>query len=224
MREVTPKLPQTHPLTELPRVSNEPPLKKEEPEPPMHISVLTSKRLGLLLSAAAVVAASTLQTAPAAAAASDPLPDPNVACASLTVANLQAVIDSLNADINGPATQDINSVPPGGTLYVAQYEHDDLVNARNMLVTFRDTVFVGSLLPGQSFLLNQSASFGLHDTVMTALDQVQLAEHYAIESAAYNRTLPPRYSYLAMVQLTPALVKLGADAGACDISLYPPKA
>jgi hypothetical protein len=201
---------------------------KENPEPLMQISVLTIKRLGLSLSVAALLAASTLHTAPAAAAG-DPLPDPNVACSSLTVANLQANIDSLNAVINGPATQDVNSVPspsvvPGATLYVAQYEHDDLVNAKNMLVNLRDTLFLPSLLPGQSFLTNASVAYGIHDTVLSAIDQVELAEHYAMLSAVYNKTLPPRYSYLAMVQLMPALVKLGADGGACYISIYRPVA
>ena len=195
----------------------------------MRISVSTIKRFGLYLPFAMLVAASSLPAAPAAAAATDPLPSPTTACSSLTVANLQASIDALNADINGPATQDVNSVPsasvvPGATLYVAQYEHDDLVSARDMLVKLRDTLVVPSLAPGQSFVTNASVAYSIHDTVWSAIDQVQTAEHYAMLSAVYNKTLPPRYSYLAMVQLMPALEKLGADGGACYISQYRPVA
>jgi hypothetical protein len=195
----------------------------------MQISASRIKRISLVYPLLATLVAASSLPAAAAAAATDPLPSPTTACSSLTVANLQASIDALNADINGPATQDVSSVPsasvvPGATLYVAQYEHDDLVSARDMLVKLRDTLVVPSLAPGQSFVTNASVAYSVHDTVWSAIDQVQTAEHYAMLSAVYNKTLAPRYSYLAMVQLMPALAKLGADGGACYVSQYRPVA
>jgi hypothetical protein len=97
-----------------------------------------------------------------------------------------------------------------------------VVFTRDMLVQLRDTVVVPNLLPGQAVVTNLSVAQNIQDVVAGATHQVETAEIYAAQSAAANKTLPPRYSYLAMVQLMPALVKYGADGGACYISQIRP--
>ena len=193
----------------------------------MRISVSTIKRFGRYLPFVMLVAASSLPAAPAAAAG-DPLPDPNAACSSLTLANLQAVIDGFNSVINGPATQDINSVPsssvwPGANPSLAQNEHDYLVSGRDTLVKLRDTLWVPSLVSGNPLMINANVDKAIQDYSHSAINSLQWAEYYAIQSAAVNRTFASRDSYLAMEQqLMPAVSKLGADGGACDISQYRP--
>ena len=186
------------------------------------------RRLLLSLAVASPLVIGTLNNSRVALAAStDPLPNPSMACASLTLANLQAAIDAISTDINGPATQDVNSVPSTSAvatawLLAAQDERDLLISARDTLVKLRDTL-VAPQLQTESFVTNASVAWSIHEYARSTIDALQRAEYWVLLSAVDNKTIPPRYSYLAMVQqLMPRVEKLGADGGACYISLYPP--
>jgi hypothetical protein len=180
--------------------------------------IQTSRRMALIVLGACL---SGGLPATAGAAPSDPQP---TACASLTGAAIQAVIDKITAS-GVKATSDSASHGIDGGVGYPSAARDNLTYldlARDQMVTLLDWLHAASLLDPPSFVSNTSGAYNIHGYVREAVVNLQYARHWATISATYHRSADARASFDLTTQALDLIEPLGAQAGRCYMEAYGP--
>jgi hypothetical protein len=180
--------------------------------------ISTSGKLALLIFAACLGWGSTT-TATAAPVDAEPS-----ACASLTSAAIQTVIDRIGA--SGDKAQSdatVNGIDGGPGYPSAARDNLTYVNlARDQMVTLLDWLHTTEILDPPPFVTNASGAYNIHGYVREAITYLHVARHWATISATYHRSADARASFELTTQALDLIEPLGAQAGRCYMDAYYP--
>src|SRR4051812_44196410 len=157
----------------------------------------------------------------AGAAPLDPKP---TACASLTGAAIQAVIDRIGASSAKAASDSAAHGIEGGPGYpsAARDNLTYLKLARDQMVTLLDWLRAAELIDPPPFVSNPSGAYSIHGYVREAVVNLQYARHWATISAVYHGSADARDSSELTTQSLDLIEPLGAQAGRCYLEAYGP--
>ncbi|HYX14649.1 MAG TPA: hypothetical protein VE944_09830 [Nostoc sp.] len=144
------------------------------------------------------------------------------ACASLTTASIQAVIDKIIESRNKAQIDNSANGVNGAYASAAKANLDLLTVARDKMLELRDWLYTAGVLDPPPFVTNTSAAYNVHSYVREAVVNLHYARHWATISAVYHKSANARNSYELTTQSLDLIEPLGAQAGRCYMSAYKP--
>jgi hypothetical protein len=144
-------------------------------------------------------------------------------CASLTPAALQQVLDmvaqSLAKAESDAAVHGTKGTKPGGNPLAADYNRDYVAEAQKSLLFLQAWLRSHGYLD-KPFVDNQTAAWNIFNYVWQNVYLLQLAQHWATLSVAYNTSREAFDSYNLTAKAIELAQPLGQQAGRCFCGGY----
>ncbi len=144
------------------------------------------------------------------------------ACADLTTAAIQAVIDKITESCN-KAQSDADANGMNGAYASAARDNLSLLTmARDKMCVLRDWLHTAGIIDPPPFVTNTTGAYNVHGYVRETVVNLHYARHWATISAVYHSSVDALDSFELTTQALNLIEPLGAQAGRCYMSAYEP--
>lgn len=140
------------------------------------------------------------------------------ACASLTTANIQAVIDKIIKSISKAQLDKSANGVNGAYASAPGANLDSLAIARDKMLGLKDWLHTAGVLDPPPFVTNTTGAYNVNGYVSETVSSLHSARHWAMISVVYHNSADAQQSYELTTQALDLIEPLGAQAGRCYMS------